>query len=166
MPPLFTRLKMSTTTSSVLSVPGDLLDVEVDVGDAEQAAEPADIVTDLRRMVGVCTQASDEFAESGRALLHQLGHVDPERIVLHLHRLVEGEGLGIQVEPQPGEGLGVAVEELGRLAAHDAVERGHALLAVEQQLDDARRERARRRDGPPSSTRSPRRAGRRPGCRR
>ena len=28
---------------------GDLLDVEVDVGDAEQAAEPPDVVADLRR---------------------------------------------------------------------------------------------------------------------
>jgi hypothetical protein len=74
---------------------------------------------------------------SGLALAHQVGHIDPQRIVLHLHRLVEGEGLRVQVEAQSGEGVGVAVEELGRPAARHAVERGHALLTVEQELDDA-----------------------------
>ena len=44
------------------------------------------------------------------------------------------------MEVKPGERLGVAVEELRRLAAHDAVEGRHPLLAVEQQLHHARRE--------------------------
>lgn len=41
------------------------------------------------------------------------------------------------MEPQSREGLGVAIEKLRRLAAKHAVERGHALLAVEQQLHHA-----------------------------
>ena len=45
------------------------------------------------------------------------------------------------MEAQPGECLGVAIEELRRPSAHHAVERGHSLLAVEQQLHDAGRER-------------------------
>jgi hypothetical protein len=39
------------------------------------------------------------------------------------------------MKPQASERLGVAIEELERLPAHDAVDRGHALLAVEEQLD-------------------------------
>ena len=79
----------------------------------------------------------------GRAdpLLHQLRDVDPERVVLHLQRRVELERLVVEVEVQPGECLGVAVEEPGRPAADDAVERGDPLLAVEQELDDAGGER-------------------------
>ena len=87
-------------------------------------------------------QSSDGRAQPRRALLHQLGHVDPERIVLHLQRLVELEVLSFKVEAESGEGLGVAVEELGRLAAHDAVEGRHALLAIQQQFHDAGRQRA------------------------
>ncbi|MCU0990925.1 MAG: hypothetical protein MUE63_15490 [Xanthomonadales bacterium] len=46
------------------------------------------------------------------------------------------------MEVQAGEGLRVAIEEAWRLAADHAVERCHALLPVEQQLHDARRQRA------------------------
>ena len=67
----------------------------------------------------------------------QVGDIDPERIVLHLHRLVEGEDLLSEMEAEPGEGLGVAIEELRRLAAHHAIEGGHALLAIEQELHHA-----------------------------
>jgi hypothetical protein len=38
--------------------------------------------------------------------------------------------------------VGVAVEEFGRLAQHHAVERGHALLPVEQELHHASGQRA------------------------
>ena len=82
----------------------------------------------------------DELAQPCRAFAHQLRHVDPERVVLHLHRLVELETLAIEVEAQTGEGLRVAVKELRRPAAHHAVERSHALLAVEQQFHHARRQ--------------------------
>ena len=45
------------------------------------------------------------------------------------------------MEPEPGEGLSVAVEELGRLAAHDAIEGRHSLLPVQQQLHHTCRQR-------------------------
>jgi hypothetical protein len=48
--------------------------------------------------------------------------------------LVEGKHFLSEMEAEPGEGLGVAIEELGRLAPHHAIEGGHALLAIEQQL--------------------------------
>jgi hypothetical protein len=85
----------------------------------------------------LCRQARDKLAQPRGALSHELGDIDPQRIVLHLDRLVELEDLAIQVEPQAGERLRVTFEELRRLAARHAVERGHPLLPVEQQLHDA-----------------------------
>ena len=116
---------------------GHLLDVQVDVLNALERRQPVHV--DLGRLAVLET---DEAIEEARdALLHQRRHVDPKRIVLHLERAVEGELLAIEVEVQPGERLRVAVEELRRPAANDAVERGHPLLPVEQQLDHAGRDR-------------------------
>jgi hypothetical protein len=121
VPPLFTRLKMSTTTSSDLSAPVTS-DVQVDIQDAEQPAHPAHVVPNLGGKGSVLAQVPDELAQSGGAFLHQGGEVDPERIVLHLQWLVVAEGFRLEVEAQPGERLRVAVEELRRLATHDAIE--------------------------------------------
>ena len=81
----------------------------------EKPAEPPDVVADLRRKGGLAAQPSDELAEPGGALLHQLGDVDPERIVLHLHRLVEREGLGIEMERRPVKACALPSKNFGGL---------------------------------------------------
>ena len=108
----------------------------------EQATEPPDVLADFRRQGRLRAQAGHKLAQPGCSFLHQLRDIDPQRIILHLHRLIELEGLGIEMEAQPGEGLGVSIEELRRLAAHHAVERGHALLTIQQELHHAGGQRA------------------------
>ena len=120
---------------------GHLLDMQIDLRHTEQRAEPADIGADIRHMRRVSRELRDQRAQARVPGLHQARDVDPQRIVLHLHRLVESEGLGPQVKPEPAKGLRVAVEEFRRVPAHNAVERRHALLAIEQQLHDAGRQR-------------------------
>lgn len=90
----------------------------------------------MGRVLGHGRESGNEITQAARPFFQQLRDVDPEGIVLHLHGLKELERLTGEVEAEPGEGLGVAVEELRRAAADDAVERRHALLAVEEQLDD------------------------------
>ena len=121
---------------------GHLLDVQIDVGDAQEPAQAAHVLAHLRRELGLRCEARDELAQPRGALAHQLRHVDPERVALHLHRLVEREALPFEVEAQRRERLRIAIEEPGRLAAHHAVERRHSLLTVQQQLHHARRQRA------------------------
>src|SRR5690606_8044836 len=75
----------------------------------------------------------DEFGEIPR--LHDPGDVDPEGVVAHLHRRVELERLIGQVEAQVRERRRIPIEEAGRTATDDAVERGDALLAVEEQVN-------------------------------
>jgi len=75
-------------------------------------------------------------------VFHQLGYVDPQWVVLHFDRLKELESLRIQVETQAGERLGITIEKLRRLAARHAVNGGHALLTIEQQLNNPPRQRS------------------------
>ena len=79
----------------------------------------------------VLAQARDILAQSVCALAHQLGNVDPKRIVLHLERLIERKRLVFEVEMQARKCLGVAIEELGRFAANHSVQGSHSLLAIE-----------------------------------
>jgi hypothetical protein len=72
--------------------------------------------------------------------LHQLRDIDPQRIALHLLRLKEGERLHVEVKPEPSKRGRVAVEKLWWLPSHYTVERGDALLAVEQQLHNSGRQ--------------------------
>ena len=69
------------------------------------------------------------------ALYEHLGYRDPHGVALHLGGL-ELEDLLVDVEHEVGEGTPVALEEGWFLATHDAVERRHALLAVENEVDD------------------------------
>ena len=93
-------------------------------------------------MLGCSASEVNQCFVSGLSGDHQRGNIDPQRIVAHLDWLVKGEGLVFQMEPQPREGLRITVEELGCLAAYHPIERGHALLPVEQQLDAAGGDRA------------------------
>jgi hypothetical protein len=79
----------------------------------------------------------DQRAQARVPSLHQPGDVDPQRVILHFHRLIEREGLGPQVKPEPAKGLRITIEELRRMAPHHTIKRGHALLAVEQQFDNS-----------------------------
>ena len=112
---------------------GDFFDVQVDLLDAMDAIQAIQEICHAIRMGG------EEWLDlrSG-TLLQQRCDVDPQRVVAHLDGLVESESLLIDVKAQIGEGPRIALEESGRLAAHKAVERGDALLAVQQQLDKAR----------------------------
>ena len=68
VPPLFTRLKMSTTTSSDLVGSGDLLDVQVHIRDAEQAAEAPHVVANLRgESAGCAVSRATKLAQPGGA---------------------------------------------------------------------------------------------------
>lgn len=119
---------------------GHLLDVELDVADAEEPGETPD---ELGLHVGVLVQLHeprDVPAQPRQPGLHQLGDVDPQGIAPHEQRLVEPELLCPDVEVEVGEGPLVAVEEGRRLPPDDPVERGDALSPVEQQTHDARRE--------------------------
>src|SRR5690606_35626107 len=104
---------------------------------AEELVQPSCIFADPRQSVRVLAQCHEKGADPRVTLLHDLGHVDPEWIVAHLDRLEELELLCLQVEAQVREGFGVAIEEAWRLAADHAVERGDALLTVEQELHDS-----------------------------
>jgi hypothetical protein len=113
---------------------GDLFYVEIDLGDAEQLAETADELADPGSQLRVLAELGSQLAEAGAAHAEQVGDIDPERIVLHLHRLVEGKHFLSEMEAEPCESLSIAIKELGSLAAHHAIQGGHALLAIEQQL--------------------------------
>ena len=67
--------------------------------------------------------------------LVDLGYRDPHGVALHLGG-TELEYLILDVEHEVGECVLVALEERWLLATHDAVERRHALLAVENEVDD------------------------------
>lgn len=67
--------------------------------------------------------------------LVDLGYRDPHGVALHLGG-TELEYLIFDVEHEVGERALVALEEGWFLATHDAVERRHALLAVENEVDD------------------------------
>ena len=121
--------------------PSHFLDVKVHICDAEQAAETSDIFANLRGQRGLHSQARHELTQPGSSFLHQLRDINPERIIPHLHRLIKLKGLRIEMEPEPGERLGVPVEKLWRLATHHAVQRRHALLAVQQEFHHAGGER-------------------------
>ena len=121
---------------------GDFLNVQVHVNHTEKPAQAPDVVADLGRQRRLLREAPDELAQPRGALLHQLGHVGPQRIALHLHRLVELESLGLQMKAQCRERLGVAIKELWRPPTHHTVQGGHALLAVEHELHHPRGKRA------------------------
>ena len=70
-------------------------------------------------------------------LLHQVGDVYPEWVFAHEQRLVEAEFHVSEVEVEVGEGPRIAVEECGWRSPDDPVQRGDALLPVEQQPHDA-----------------------------
>ena len=67
--------------------------------------------------------------------LVDLGYRDPHGVALHLGG-TELEYLILDVEHEIGECALVALKEGWFLATHDAVERRHALLAVENEVDD------------------------------
>ena len=134
---------------------GDALDVDLAVEHVANAEEAVDEIEEARMVL----QAGHHRGGSGG---EQRGDVGPERVVLHLDRAVELERLGLDVEPQVPERLRIAFEEGGRRAADDAVQRGDALLAVEQQRAGA----ARRRHAPHRLVRGvglPHQAANRPG---
>ena len=102
---------------------------------------PLDAIQTIQEICHAIRMGGEEWLDlSSGTLLQQRCDVDPQRVVAHLDGLVESESLLIDVEAQVGEGPRIALEESGRLAAHKAVERGDALLAVQQQLDKARRQ--------------------------
>ncbi len=74
------------------------------------------------------------------ALLHELGHIHPQGVSLHLGGHEEAELLCLQVEVKARKGVRIPVEELGGVAPDDAVETGDALLAIQQELDHAGRQ--------------------------
>ena len=79
---------------------GHLLDMQIDLRHTEQSAEAADIGADIRRMRGVRGKLGDQPAEARVPGLHQAGDIDPQRIILHLYRLIEGERLRPQMKSQ------------------------------------------------------------------
>jgi len=77
---------------------GDFFDVQVDIRDAKEPRQTAYVVAHSGGKGGIGGQAGDERAQSACTLLHQFRHIDPERIVSHLDRLVKGEDLVFQVK--------------------------------------------------------------------
>jgi hypothetical protein len=76
-----------------------------------------------------CCEPGHELAQARVAPLHQLRHIDPLRIALHLQRLVEAKRLCVEVKVEPGEGGRMAIEKLGRLPAYHVVEYGQGYMA-------------------------------------
>ena len=77
---------------------GDFLNVQIHVNDTEKPAQTPDVGSDVGSQRWLFREARDVLAEPRSALLHELGHVGPQRIALHLHRLVELEGLRLQMK--------------------------------------------------------------------
>ena len=61
---------------------------------------------------------------------------EAERIVPHLDRLEELEVFAGEVEPEIRERLCVSIEEARGFSPDHTIERGDALLAVQEKLDD------------------------------
>lgn len=85
-------------------------------------AQAPHIIPHLRRQRRLLAEPGHELAQARVAPLHQLRHIDPLRIALHLQRLVEAKRLCVEVKAEPGEGGRMAIEKLGRLPAYHAVE--------------------------------------------
>jgi len=117
-----------------LVLAGDLLDMQVNRSDRADGVDSLDECRELRRKLRHLHQPLDDRTD---ACGHDLGDIDPARIVPHLRGGIELERLALEVEIQAREGLSVAVKKLRWLAADQAVERRDPLLAVEQELDAA-----------------------------
>ena len=122
-----------------LVVTADVFVVKFDVPNPVEALHPVDVrVVRLLRDVVVL---GESLCRRLGAIEHEVGHRDPERLVTHLRRCVELEGLAIEMEVETGERLRTLriFEELRRLATDDAVQTRHSLLTVEQELHVVRR---------------------------
>ena len=75
---------------------GDLFDVEVDVADAEERLRRPMNSPTAGGQLGVLAELGGQLPRPALPMPEQVGDIDPERIVLHLHRLVEGEHLAPQ----------------------------------------------------------------------
>ena len=130
VPPLLTRLRCPPPRPAIVRA-RHFLDVQVDVRNAEYAAQARHIVAELGASSGV--EASIQ-APMPSVPPHQLGHVHPQKGCTYLSRLVELEGLRLQMNCRPVNALAFPSKNLGVTAADDAVQRGYALLSFEQQL--------------------------------
>ncbi len=118
---------------------GHFLHVELDVPDAQDLVQATVELPVPGLELRDLSEAIELFAQSVVSPLHQLGDIDPEGVVLHTRGLVEPELLLLEMEVEPCKGPGIAVEERGRFATDDPVERCHPLLAVQEQPHDTRR---------------------------
>ena len=103
-------------------------------GDIFGAYSSTDEVADHRLEATLEIIAGHEHAQARVGL----DEARPERVVAHLDRLIERERLGLEVKAKTGKRLLVPIEKLRRFAANDTIERGHSLLAVQQELHDTR----------------------------
>ena len=109
----------------------DLLHRQFNLENPKQLGQPADPLAEARsRQV----KPGDELTEPTHPLLHQAGHINPQRVIPYLDRLVEGEHLVLKVKHQVGEGLGVPIKERRRRAPGHPVQRRHPLLAIQQRI--------------------------------
>ena len=67
--------------------------MQFNVGNAKKLAQATDVVTNPFRMFRTRAKLRDESTKAGVSLLYELSYIYPQRIVSHLHRLVELEGL-------------------------------------------------------------------------
>ena len=83
MPPLLTRLEDVDHHVDRLVGAGHLLDVQVDVANAEDVIEAADELALHGGELGELPEPGDVLPQSRVPLPHQRGNIDPERVVLH-----------------------------------------------------------------------------------
>src|SRR5690606_16547188 len=90
--------------------------------------QPIDIGLDVACEFRGRLDPLDEFTDS---LLHEVGHIDLERVIAHPYRTPELKDFIDELEVQSLKSCCVAFEEARRRAANDAVKRRDALLAIE-----------------------------------
>ena len=112
--------------------------MQIDVGDADQVGKSPSIVGSASRILWRRDQLRDELAEAGHPILHQFTDVHPQQVIPHFRGLIELEDLLVQMKPKPRDIALIPIKELRWPAAYHTVQRCHALLAVEKQLDDSR----------------------------
>ena len=104
VPPLLTRLKMSTTTSMVLSAPVTSSTWRSISQMPRMLVQASDELAPHVGVLGQLAKPGDVLTEPRVPLLHQRRGIDPERVILHLRPLVEAELFGLDVKVEVGEG--------------------------------------------------------------
>ena len=111
-----------------LILAGELFLVKIPLKHLPQPGQVADVGNDPRPGGGVGVQHPHLRLKAPR---EQRRDIDPARVIGHLGRRVELEGLVLHMEPEPGEYPFIPLEEGGRAPAGDPVQGGDPLLPVQ-----------------------------------